>query len=133
MICIGHHCNPNMPLHDFPGIETFTGKYFHSRDYKTPEEWRNKKVVVIGIGNSGGDIAVELSRVTKQLYLSTRRGSWILNRMWDNGIPVDLFLNRVTGFLRKNLPFGVLCSLRESQLNKRFDHALYNLKPRHRY
>ncbi|TWW57657.1 Dimethylaniline monooxygenase [N-oxide-forming] 5 [Takifugu flavidus] len=67
MICIGHHCNPNMPLQDFPGIDTFTGKYFHSRDYKTPEEWRNKKAVVIGIGNSGGDIAVELSRVTKQV------------------------------------------------------------------
>lgn len=52
------------------GIDTFTGKYFHSRDYKTPEEWRNKKVVVIGIGNSGGDIAVELSRVTKQVGMS---------------------------------------------------------------
>lgn len=50
------------------GIDTFEGKYFHSRDYKTPEEWRDKKVVVIGIGNSGGDIAVELSRVTKQVY-----------------------------------------------------------------
>lgn len=51
------------------GIDTFKGKYFHSRDYKTPEEWRNKKVVVIGIGNSGGDIAVELSRVTKQVCI----------------------------------------------------------------
>lgn len=50
-----------------PGIDTFKGKYFHSRDYKTPEEWRDKKVVVIGIGNSGGDIAVELSRFTKQV------------------------------------------------------------------
>ncbi|KAI9547806.1 hypothetical protein NQZ68_015072 [Dissostichus eleginoides] len=86
MICIGHHCHPNLPLHDFPGIDTFEGTYFHSRDYKTPEEWRNKKAVVIGIGNSGGDIAVELSRVTKQLYLSTRRGAWILNRVGDNGL-----------------------------------------------
>lgn len=49
------------------GIETFKGQYLHSRDYKTPDEWRNKKVVVVGIGNSGGDIAVELSRVTKQV------------------------------------------------------------------
>ncbi|XP_049911159.1 flavin-containing monooxygenase 5-like [Epinephelus moara] len=72
MICIGHHCQPNLPLHDFPGIDTFTGKYFHSRDYKTPEEWRDKKVVVIGIGNSGGDIAVELSRVTKQVRMTYR-------------------------------------------------------------
>ncbi|XP_042339776.1 dimethylaniline monooxygenase [N-oxide-forming] 5 [Plectropomus leopardus] len=132
MICIGHHCQPNLPLHDFPGIDTFKGKYFHSRDYKTPEEWRNKKVVVIGIGNSGGDIAVELSRVTKQLYLSTRRGAWILNRVGDNGLPLDLSFNRVLNFLRRILPFGFFCSLGEKVLNQRFDHALYNLKPKHR-
>ncbi|KAM4548042.1 flavin-containing monooxygenase 5-like isoform 1-T1 [Odontesthes bonariensis] len=132
MICIGHHCHPHMPLHDFPGIDTFKGQYFHSRDYKTPEEWRNKKVVVIGIGNSGGDIAAELSRVTKQLYMSTRRGAWILNRVGESGVPLDLQFNRVAAFLRKILPFGFFCSLVESQLNHRFDHALYNLKPKHR-
>ena len=54
----------------FSGIDTFKGKYFHSRDYKAPEEWRNKTAVVIGLGNSGGDIAVELSRVTKQVVMT---------------------------------------------------------------
>ncbi|XP_053726656.1 flavin-containing monooxygenase 5-like [Synchiropus splendidus] len=132
MICTGHHCQPNLPLQDFPGIDTFTGKYFHSRDYKTPEQWRNKKVVVIGIGNSGGDLAVELSRVTKQLYLSTRRGAWILNRVGDNGVPLDLNFNRVLNFARLWLPFGVFCHLAEKRLNQRFDHGLYNLKPSHR-
>uniref|UniRef100_A0A3B5KVH8 Flavin-containing monooxygenase n=1 Tax=Takifugu rubripes TaxID=31033 RepID=A0A3B5KVH8_TAKRU len=132
MICIGHHCDPNMPLQDFPGIDTFTGKYFHSRDYKTPEEWRNKKAVVIGIGNSGGDIAVELSRVTKQLYLSTRRGAWILNRAEDNGLPFDLSFSRALDFITKFLPNSVFCSLGERRLNQRFDHSLYNLKPKHR-
>uniref|UniRef100_A0A3P9IF79 Flavin-containing monooxygenase n=1 Tax=Oryzias latipes TaxID=8090 RepID=A0A3P9IF79_ORYLA len=132
MICIGHHCQPHLPLHDFPGIETFKGEYFHSRDYKTPEEWRNKKVVVVGIGNSGGDIAVELSRVAKQVYLSTRRGAWVLNRVGDNGIPLDLTLNRVLNLLAKILPYGFVCSTAEGRLNQRFDHALYNLKPKHR-
>ncbi|XP_068176293.1 flavin-containing monooxygenase 5-like [Antennarius striatus] len=132
MICIGHHCNPNMPLQDFPGINTFKGKYFHSRDYKTPEEWRDKKAVVIGIGNSGGDIAVELSRVTKQVYLSTRRGAWVLNRVSHNGFPRDLRSNRALSFMRQILPFGVLCSMEEKNLNQRFDHSLYKLKPKHR-
>ncbi|XP_059196502.1 flavin-containing monooxygenase 5-like [Centropristis striata] len=132
LICIGHHCHPNMPLHDFPGIDSFRGTYFHSRDYKTAEEWRNKKVVVIGIGNSGGDIAVELSRVTKQLYLSTRRGAWILNRVWDNGLPLDLGFNRVNTALQDLLPFGFVCSVGEKILNQRVDHSLYNLKPKHR-
>lgn len=132
MICIGHHCQPHYPLHDFPGIETFKGKYFHSRDYKTPEEWRNKKAVVIGIGNSGGDIAVELSRVTKQLYLSTRRGAWILNRVGDNGMPLDMLLSRSLNILMKVLPLDYVSSIREKQLNNRFNHSLYSLKPKHR-
>ncbi|XP_075944651.1 flavin-containing monooxygenase 5-like [Anarhichas minor] len=132
MICIGHHCHPNLPLHDFPGIDTFKGKFFHSRDYKTPEEWRHKKVVVIGIGNSGGDIAVELSRVTKQLYLSTRRGAWIFNRVSFNGLPRDIFNTRMSYFVRQILPFGLKCSVAEKKLSQRFDHSLYNLKPKHR-
>lgn len=49
------------------GIETFEGKYFHSWDYKGPEHMIGKRVVVIGIGNSGGDIAVESSRVAEQV------------------------------------------------------------------
>ncbi|XP_061540437.1 flavin-containing monooxygenase 5-like isoform X1 [Phycodurus eques] len=132
MVCIGHHCHPHLPLHDFPGLDTFQGKYFHSREYKTPEEWRNKKVVVVGIGNSGGDIAVELSRVTKQLYLSTRRGAWVLNRVGKNGFPRDLAINRVMLALWKLLPFSVVCGVGERQLNQRFEHGLYSLKPKHR-
>ncbi|XP_059922511.1 flavin-containing monooxygenase 5-like isoform X3 [Gadus macrocephalus] len=132
MICIGHHCHPNMPLHDFTGIETFKGVYFHSRNYKTPERWRNKKVVVIGIGNSGGDIAVELSRVTKQVYLSTRRGAWIRNRVGDNGWPGDMTVSRALIRFRSLLPFNLVCNMVERSLNQRFNHRLYNLKPKHR-
>ncbi|KAJ8388457.1 hypothetical protein AAFF_G00133330 [Aldrovandia affinis] len=132
MICIGHHVHPNMPLKDFPGIETFKGKYFHSRDYKTPEEWRGKRVVVIGIGNSGGDLAVELSRVTKQLFLSTRRGAWVQNRVGKNGIPGDLNYNRMLKLVQSFLPFGFVCNQRENALNQRFNHNLYALQPKHR-
>uniref|UniRef100_A0A8C6TH99 Flavin-containing monooxygenase n=1 Tax=Neogobius melanostomus TaxID=47308 RepID=A0A8C6TH99_9GOBI len=118
LICIGHHCNPHLPLQDFPGIETFTGT--------------NKRAVVIGIGNSGGDIAVELSRFTKQVYLSTRRGAWILNRVGNYGMPLDLFFNRILTFFRYTLPSGLYNSLAEKKLNQRFNHSLYNLKPKHR-
>lgn len=55
------------------GIETFEGKYFHSWDYKGPEDMHGKRVVVIGIGNSGGDIAVESSRVAEQVGKSFLR------------------------------------------------------------
>ncbi|XP_076873349.1 flavin-containing monooxygenase 5-like [Brachyhypopomus gauderio] len=132
LVCTGHHCHPHLPLKDFPGIDTFKGKYIHSRDYKTPEEWRNKRVVVIGIGNSGGDIAVELSRMTQQVFLSTRRGSWILNRVGYKGIPMDMTFTRVTEILVRYLPHRILADLFEKRLNKRFNHELYGLKPKHR-
>ncbi|KAK7150605.1 hypothetical protein R3I93_011750 [Phoxinus phoxinus] len=133
MVCTGHHCHPHLPLKDFPGIDTFKGKFFHSRDYKNPEDWRGKRVIVIGIGNSGGDIAVELSRMAKQVYLSTRKGSWILNRVGDNGVPSDMiFRNRMCGWLSQILPIGFINNLREKQLNKRFNHKLYGLQPAHR-
>ncbi|XP_059369092.1 dimethylaniline monooxygenase [N-oxide-forming] 5 [Carassius carassius] len=133
MVCTGHHSHPHLPLHDFPGINTFKGKFFHSRDYKNPEEWRGKRVVVIGIGNSGGDIAVELSRMAKQVYLSTRRGSWILNRVGEKGVPSDMLLNnRMSNWLIQMLPVGFINNFGEKQLNKRFNHKLYGLQPAHR-
>ncbi|CAM2118507.1 unnamed protein product [Caretta caretta] len=48
------------------GTETFQGKYFHSRHYKHPDVSEGKRVLVIGMGNSGVDITVEASRVAKK-------------------------------------------------------------------
>ncbi|KAG2461388.1 flavin-containing monooxygenase 5-like [Polypterus senegalus] len=133
LVCTGHHTYPHLPLQDFPGIETFEGQYFHSRDYKSPENFRGKRVVIIGIGNSGLDLAVELSRVTEQVFLSTRRGAWILSRIGKNGIPGDLqFSTRLNSLLLSILPQGLANALGEKHVNRWFDHKLYGLQPRHR-
>ena len=63
MICTGHHAEVNMPT--FPGMEKFKGQIIHSHNYKDPTEYDDKRVVVVGIGNSGGDISLELSRSAK--------------------------------------------------------------------
>lgn len=47
------------------GIEKFEGCYFHSRDYKTPGDYIGKRIIMVGIENSGVDIAVELGQVAK--------------------------------------------------------------------
>ncbi|XP_018414568.1 PREDICTED: dimethylaniline monooxygenase [N-oxide-forming] 5-like [Nanorana parkeri] len=132
LVCSGHHTDAHLPLDSFPGIQNFKGRYLHSRDYKNPEEFAGKRVVVIGIGNSGGDIAVELSRTTSQVFLSTRRGSWVLNRVSNYGYPVDmLHLTRFLNTLKHALPVPVLNYVGESKMNQRFDHANYGLKPKH--
>uniref|UniRef100_A0A672TX19 Flavin-containing monooxygenase 5 n=1 Tax=Strigops habroptila TaxID=2489341 RepID=A0A672TX19_STRHB len=89
LVCTGHHTEAHLPLNTFPGINKFKGRYLHSRDYKDTQDFTDKRVVVIGIGNSGADLAVEVSQTAKQVFLSTRRGAWIFNRVGDQGYPID--------------------------------------------
>lgn len=65
LVCTGHHTEPNMP--DFAGMEEFEGNVVHTHDYKTTQGYEDSRTVVVGIGNSGGDAAVELSLVCKQV------------------------------------------------------------------
>nr|XP_039270440.1 flavin-containing monooxygenase 5-like [Styela clava] len=132
MVCVGHHAIPHYPLHDFPGIEKFKGKYMHSHDYRDHKGYEDLRVVIIGIGNSGGDIAVELSRHSKQVFLSTRRGAWIIKRIFENGMPLDIIMTKkVNGDIRKILPQSVLDSLARKTVDSRLDHEKYGLMPKH--
>ncbi|XP_056379589.1 flavin-containing monooxygenase 5-like isoform X2 [Hyla sarda] len=134
LICSGHHTFPHLPLSSFPGIEKFRGQYMHSRDYKVPDNFKDKRIVVIGIGNSGGDIAVELSRTAQQVFLSTRKGAWISNRVSTNGYPGDIAkLSRFLNLLQKMLPKSLGNYMAEKEVNRRFNHGNYGLLPRHRY
>ncbi|XP_069823530.1 flavin-containing monooxygenase 5-like [Dendropsophus ebraccatus] len=133
LVCSGHHTFPHLPLHTFPGIEKFKGQYFHSRDYKNPQQFEDKKIIVIGIGNSGGDLAVEMSSVAKQVFLSTRRGAWVINRVSDDGFPLDVVLySRYKLFVKKFMTTEMLNCWAEERLNKRFNHENFGLKPKHR-
>lgn len=105
----------------------------HSHSYKVPNGFENKKVVVVGIGNSGGDLAVELSQICQHVYLSTRRGSWIVHRVGPSGVPFDtVFLTRWFNFLFNTSPYNLTCTVAETYINSRFDHKRYGLKPTHR-
>jgi hypothetical protein len=53
-------------------------------------------VLVLGIGNSAVDIAVESSRIGEKTFLATRRGAWVLPK-YLNGKPIDETLNPITG------------------------------------
>ncbi|XP_054837889.1 flavin-containing monooxygenase 5-like [Eublepharis macularius] len=134
LICTGHHTTAHLPLNTFPGIEKFKGHYFHSRDYKNPNEFTGKRGIVVGIGNSGGDLAVEISHTAEQVFLSTRRGSWILNRVNDKGYPGDVVLTtRLNALLKRCLSPNMVNNWVENQLNERFNHSHYGLKPKHRF
>ena len=65
MVCTGHHVQPLVPT--YKGQDKFKGQIMHTHSYKKPDVFDNKTVVVVGIGNSGGDAAVELSATAQQV------------------------------------------------------------------
>ncbi|KAL2771312.1 dimethylaniline monooxygenase [N-oxide-forming] 3 isoform a, partial [Daubentonia madagascariensis] len=130
MICSGHHVYPNLPKESFPGLKHFKGKCVHSRDYKEPGVFKGKRVLVIGLGNSGCDIATELSHTAEQVIISSRSGSWVMSRVWDDGYPWDMMvLTRFKTFLKNNLPTAISDWWYMKQMNARFKHENYGLMP----
>ncbi|RLN51685.1 hypothetical protein BBJ28_00023621, partial [Nothophytophthora sp. Chile5] len=60
VVCNGHFNKPSLAA--IKGIEHFSGVISHARSYRTPESYRNKRVLVIGRGPSGQDISLELAQ-----------------------------------------------------------------------
>ena len=85
VVCNGHHWNPRWP--NYPG--KFSGEYLHSHHFKKAEPFKDKKVLVIGGGNSACDVAVETSRVSKKTFISMRRGYRIIPKFFF-GKPSDV-------------------------------------------
>lgn len=97
IIANGHLSDPRMPA--FPG--QFDGDVIHAHHYRTATPFEGKRVMVVGLGNSAVDIAVDLCRRAKHITLSTRRSAWIMPK-YLMGIPVDQW----SGFLARKLKLG---------------------------
>ncbi|XP_077560960.1 flavin-containing monooxygenase 5-like [Haemaphysalis longicornis] len=131
-VCVGHHVYPNVPT--FKGQEKFRGNIVHTHSIKNADSFRDRRVAVVGIGNSGVDAVVDVSYVASEVYLSTRRGAWVSKRVGPNGMPIDMFLaTRLKNYLKKILPQSVSDDFVEGILNASFNHEAYGLKPKHRY
>src|SRR3954469_15730525 len=90
MVANGHHWDARWPEPPFPGAGDFRGVQMHSHDYKgeDPAFFRDKRVVVLGMGNSAMDIAVEASFSAAAVYLAARRGTWVIPK-YLFGRPLD--------------------------------------------
>ncbi|XP_053325301.1 dimethylaniline monooxygenase [N-oxide-forming] 2-like [Spea bombifrons] len=130
MICSGQHVDPLLPMDAFPGINKFKGKILHCRQYKRPIGFDGKKVLIIGMGNSGVDLSTELCTRASQVYLSTKRGVWVLRRLGSKGYPYDvLLLTRYKSWIQSILPLAVSQWLFKKQMNNQFNHHLYDFEP----
>ena len=103
MVANGHHNVPKFP--SYPG--NYTGKFLHSHDFKSVDEsWRNKKILIIGAGNSACDIAVEASRVSKNVKISMRSPQWIFPK-FIFGQPGDVFAAKSRWLPRRVRQYGL--------------------------
>ncbi len=68
---------PNLP--DIPGLTNFAGKVVHSSQYDDGENWKGKKALVIGTGNSGHDIAQDLYSSGAEVTLVQRSSTLIVS------------------------------------------------------
>jgi indole-3-pyruvate monooxygenase len=81
VVASGYNREPVIPL--WPGQNVFQGKLLHSSQYKNGESFRGQKVLVVGFGNSGGEIAIDLWEHAAQPSIVVRSSV--------NVIPRELF------------------------------------------
>jgi cation diffusion facilitator CzcD-associated flavoprotein CzcO len=122
MVANGHHWDARWPEPRFPG--KFDGRELHAHDYKDPDEFRDKRVVILGMGNSAMDLAVDSSYVAAETYLAARRGAYVLPK-YLAGKPIDQ--PALHGALAKLLGHGAVpFTVRARFLQKTLEKAVGN-------
>ncbi|KAF2163078.1 hypothetical protein M409DRAFT_68710 [Zasmidium cellare ATCC 36951] len=108
VMCVGLQVQtPKLPT--IKGLETFTGQATHSNNYKLGSTFTGKRVVVVGLGNTGCDTAVDLTNHTSTVWLSHRKGAAFFSRTnAKTGKPGDhmmsVRLTMLAGIFNKYLP-----------------------------
>ncbi|KAL1888101.1 hypothetical protein Sste5346_009788 [Sporothrix stenoceras] len=86
ILATGTNDKPSVPK--IEGMDTFKGQVLHSQTFKKPEDFKDKSVLVVGIGSTAGDSAVALMGHARKIYLAHRHGAYILPRL-HNGRSID--------------------------------------------
>lgn len=99
VVATGYNGEPRIP--GWPGRESFTGELLHSSDYRNPERFRGRDVLVVGAGNSGAEIAHDVADGgAARSRLSVRTPPQIVRRA-TLGVPAQLL-----GMAIRKLPPG---------------------------
>ncbi|XP_031629042.1 senecionine N-oxygenase-like [Contarinia nasturtii] len=70
-VCNGHNSKPFIP--HIEGADEFNGQLIHSHDYRKPEPFHSKNILVIGGGTSGIDLVVQTSKVANRVTFSQHK------------------------------------------------------------
>ncbi|MFE7480417.1 flavin-containing monooxygenase [Streptomyces sp. NPDC057552] len=97
VVATGFNHTPRIP--DWPGRDTFTGELLHAAEYRNPAPYADKDVLVVGIGNTGAEIAADLAEGgASRVRIAVRTAPHIVRRS-TAGWPAQ-----ATGVLVRRLP-----------------------------
>jgi cation diffusion facilitator CzcD-associated flavoprotein CzcO len=82
---------------EYEGMSEFAGQILHASAYKDPAQLRGKKVLIVGAGNTGCDIAVDAAQHAARCWHSSRRGYWYSPK-FAYGHPSDQVNDLVASF-----------------------------------
>ncbi|MFJ2272823.1 flavin-containing monooxygenase [Streptomyces sp. NPDC087866] len=101
VVATGFNHTPRLP--DWPGRETFTGELLHASEYRSPAPYAGKDVLVVGVGNTGAEIAVDLVEGgASRVRLAVRTVPHLVRRS-TAGWPAQ-----ATGILVRRLPVALV-------------------------
>ncbi|MFI7276043.1 flavin-containing monooxygenase [Streptomyces sp. NPDC049879] len=79
VVATGHNHTPWLP--DWPGRDAFTGELLHASRYREPSPYAGRDVLVVGVGNTGAEIAADLAEGgAGRVRLAVRTPPHILRR-----------------------------------------------------
>lgn len=105
IVASGHQGVPEHP----PFAAKFTGEYLHSHDYQTPEPFRDRRVLVVGTGNSALDIAADICTDTASNTMTARSPVLVMPR-FVFGVPIQRTIAKIA---KPGVPWAVERRFRE--------------------
>jgi indole-3-pyruvate monooxygenase len=88
VVATGYNRVPNLPR--WPGQETFPGRIIHSREYANADAFRGARVLVVGFGNSGAEIALDVAEHGLRCAIAVRGKVNVIPRE-ILGVPITVF------------------------------------------
>jgi len=86
VVATGIVANPKTP--HFPGQDRFAGRIAHSVAYRRPDGYAGRRVLVVGVGNSGAEIASEIARAGGKVTIAVRSGANVVPLTFA-GLPIQ--------------------------------------------
>ncbi|HWL86666.1 MAG TPA: NAD(P)-binding domain-containing protein, partial [Polyangiaceae bacterium] len=94
-LCSGPFKTPNTKVEH---IENFPGEVVHSAHYRNNERFCGKRVLIVGLAESGADIVREISNVSSECTLSIRSRSFLLPRLYSGTYTTDSYSARAVHY-----------------------------------